>query len=106
MSAIMIRVAMDEDGSSQWMYATTTLSGGTYSAVYQMPIENITAIGASITGSGSWEFTIDPPSTLDTTAEFVRWDGTSAINFAVTGFRLVRDSGTVVGKISVKTTYA
>lgn len=99
-------VAKDDDGSSRWMWATQTISGGTYGDIYKCPFECIYAIGAVVTGSGSWEFAIDPIENLESSATWSRWNGTSDINKAITGFRLVRDSGTVVGKIMIKTTYA
>ena len=94
-----------DDGG--WYHTTDTLTSGTYGNVYIFPNTPLVSVGATVTGSGSWEFSIDNPTKLgDGSASFSRWDGLSQMNLAVTGFRLVRDSGTVTGTIVAKTWFA
>jgi hypothetical protein len=100
----MNMVAIGDVDYGKWFSNTLTLTSGTYSDVWLLPKIPILSIGLSITGSGSWDFSINSPLILEAgNGVFSRWDGVAQVNHAVTGFRLVRDAGTVVGTMTVKT---
>jgi hypothetical protein len=100
----MISIDRSETGNFAWYLTELTLVSGTYSDIYRIPIRAITDIGAHITGSGYLEFSLSSLDALNAnTATFAQWDGVAQINPAVTGFRMSRSAGTVVGGIIVKT---
>jgi len=100
----MNAVSIGDSDYGKWYSATLTLTSGTYSDIWLVPITPILSMGLSVTGSGSWNFSVSPPFVLDAgNGLFSRWDGVAQVNPAVTGFCLIRDAGTVVGTISIKT---
>ena len=100
----MDRISTGAFFNEGWYHQDIVVSSGTYSPVYKMPEKIIYAIGLYAVGSGSWECSLSPPTALnDGSAIYSRWDGASAINPAITGARMVRDSGTISGMITVKT---
>jgi len=85
-------------------HETVVVASPGSSDIFTMPPERIYAIAADISGSGSIQFSNDSISTLQTgTPTFTAWDGVSAINPGVTGFKVVSVSGSVTAKIAVKT---
>lgn len=104
----MTRVAFEGAANGGAVYHNTiTMTEGDYSAIYRLPAGEIYAIVASLSGTGSIEFTLDDPATFaGGSPAFVAWDGLSNINKAVTGFRVAYTSGTVVAKVTVKTAEA
>jgi hypothetical protein len=100
----MNRVAIGEVDYGKWFSNILTLTSGTYSDIWLLPETPVLSIGLSVTGSGSWDFSISPPAILEAgSGIFSRWDGVAQVNPAVTGFRLIRDAGTVTGTVTVKT---
>jgi len=100
----MTRISKGDYDSEGLYHNEVVMTSGTYGSVYTLPTKPILSIGLYVTGSGSWEFSIDSLDTLDAgSGVFVRWDGVATVNKAVTGFRMVRDSGTVSGMVTVKT---
>jgi hypothetical protein len=69
-----------------------------------LPYRCIASIAAVQTGTGGLYFTNDPEDVIKAgEADFVAWDGSSAINPAMTGFYVKVTSGTVTAKITVRT---
>jgi hypothetical protein len=100
----MTRVEYDVTSEAAIYYNSVSISSGTYSDVYILPYSEITGIVSGIDGDGALEFTADPPDVIRAgNAEFSAWDGSSQINLGVTGYRVQRNSGTVVGKVTVRT---
>jgi hypothetical protein len=88
-------------------HESISISAGTYSTEVILPVFEMYAIAATITGDGDLEFTNDPPSVIEAaTADWVAWDGSSLINLGMTGFRVKRNAGTVSAKVTAKTTKA
>lgn len=100
----MYTIDRDDTDSSAWFHTVVTISGGTYSDIYRIPVQRIDSIGATISGSGSLEFTMDSLAAMDNdTAVFEAWDGIAVINPSVTGFRVAWNSGLVKAQVIVKT---
>lgn len=104
----MRRTRTDDTNSGGWWHTYLTTSGT--SDTYEMPIQPVICIGASVTttsGAGNLQFSIDSEEKLnDGSAVFASWDGVADINTAVTGFRLVATSGLLTAAVAVKTTQA
>lgn len=100
----MLRINPNGENKEGWYHTINTMTSGTYGTTYVIPDKGAYAIGIQITGSGSWMFSLSSTDALkDDSAIFARWDGESGINLAVTGFKMIRDSGTVTGTVTVKT---
>ena len=81
-----------------------SISSGTYSDIFLLPPQEIYAISAVLTGTGTVEFSNDPESVLDGgSPTWVEWDGSSYINPGITAVRIKRTSGTVTLKLTAKT---
>lgn len=101
----MTLVARDDTNGGGWFNAPITTSG--ISGIIILPFQPVMSIGATVSGTGYLEFSIDPPAVLDSAlAYFEEWDGIARINPAVTGFRVVSTSGLVTANVTVKTFYA
>ena len=101
----MARTKMGVVNKGGWFHSYVTTSET--SEIYELPVQPVIAIAASITGSGILGFSIDDPIKLnDGTASFSTWDGSAAINLAVTGFQLTATAGIVEALVCVKTTHA
>lgn len=100
----MDKVAIGAVDHGSWFIDTLTLTSGTYSDIWLFPRTPILSIGMSVTGSGSWDLSMSPPTVLEAgNGVFTRWDGIAQANPAATGFRLIRDAGVVTGTMTVKT---
>lgn len=100
----MTRTRFTPGASSGIFQNTVSIAAGSASVPYLLPIFEIYAITASITGDGAIQFTNDTKEAIEAdTATWASWDGFAKINFGVTAFRIARTSGTVVGKVTVKT---
>jgi len=100
----MTRVAFDADGKGGIYHEKMEMSADIYSDSFIMPFFDVRGIAASITGDGVIQFTNDPPAVIEAgDEEWEDWDGTSLINPGLVAFRLQRNSGTVVGKVTLRT---
>lgn len=100
----MIRAGFDKIGKGGIFHTKIEISADTYSDIYIMPYFAFSAIAAKITGDGVLQFTNDPESVITAdTAEFEDWDGVSIINPGLVAFRVKRNSGTVVAKVTLRT---
>lgn len=96
------RVTFTEQGGSAIFHKTLSVTAD--SDAYKLPVLEMYAIGAYINGDGEIEFTIDPDSAIEgDTAVWSAWDTFSLINLAVTAFRVIVNSGTVVAKVTART---
>lgn len=100
----MTRTSFDKVGKGGIFHETITMAADTYSDSFIMPFFDIASIAAKITGDGAIQFTNDPVSVIEAgTEEWEDWDGFSLINPGLVAFRLKRNSGTVVGKVTLRT---
>jgi len=100
----MPRAAFNSIGKGGIFHQTITMTADTYSDSYIMPYFDVSGIAAKITGDGAIQFTNDPPEVINLgTEEWEDWDGFSLINTGLVAFRLRRASGTVVGKVTLRT---
>jgi hypothetical protein len=102
----MPKVEFDNRNSNTgaWYHQTVNLTTGTYSDAYLFPVYGVQRIGAVVDGDGYLEFTNDEPAVIEAgLATWVAWDGVSPINNAYRAFRVQRTSGTVTGKVTIKT---
>jgi len=105
----MERVAFDQvnPNSGAVYHNKVAIDSGSESDPYMLPDLEVYAIAVWIDGDGALEFTNDPRSVVEAdTADWEEWNGTDAINSAVTAFRVTRNSGTVTGKVTVRTAEA
>lgn len=106
--AIILMEVVERDGvqpnSGALYYTGLSLSAGTYSDTYRIPLKDIYAIAAEISGDGVLQFTNAPLSVLDGGSPvWGDWDGSALINLGLTAFRLKRNSGVVAASVTVKT---
>lgn len=103
----MTRVVMDP--SNQCVGAIysneVSASDNSESSIYKLPVQAINAISARISGTGKLQFSIDDPVTLAAgTGTFSDWTEGSAINNAVTAFKVVSTAqGTFTARVTVRT---
>ena len=108
----MTTVEMTSEQTSQLpsgagrIYAETVslVDPATQSDAYLIPSDSINDIACVLTGDGSIDFTVFPVSAIeDDSAVWETWDGLSQVNRSVTAFRVNRTSGTVVGRVVIRT---
>lgn len=99
----MTRAAFPATGKSGVYYEKIEIAAAV-SDYFMLPEFQVYAIAVALTGDGAIEFTNEPrEAVVDNTAEWAEWDGFSEINVGVTAFRITRNAGTVVAKVTVKT---
>ena len=94
----------DNKGEGATYHEKVVMTVGTDSDFYLIPVSSIYTIVASIDGDGGLYFTFDSQEEVETgSPDWYLWDGASNINLGITAFKLIRSTGTVTAKVTVKT---
>lgn len=104
----MIRRYSDGQDRGSWYNTRITQASGMVSDTYILPVSQVYAVGATISGTNA-KLAFSLNSVDDVTAGsglFIDWDGSAQINLAVTAFKMTTTTASGFGNVTVKTASA
>jgi hypothetical protein len=104
----MVRQYSDGQDRGSWYNARITQASGIVSDTYMLPVAQVYAIGATISGTNA-KLAFSLNSLTDVTVGsglFIDWDGSAQINLAVTAFKMTTTTASGFGNVMVKTVSA